>query len=88
MSKVQKNNPEIVAQAVKKFKEKAKAQGLKNLVILNVSPELKKLWDTFKNDNEVQNGAEALTLLLIKSGYQFANFKVCDTIIVLPDYPS
>jgi hypothetical protein len=69
MSKVQKNNPEIVAQAVKKFKEKAKAQGLKNLVILNVSPELKKLWDTFKNDNEVQNGAEALTLLLIKSGY-------------------
>jgi hypothetical protein len=69
MSKGQKNNPEIVAQAVKKFKEKAKAQGLKNLVILNVSPELKQLWNTFKNDNEVQNGAEALNLLLIKSGY-------------------
>jgi hypothetical protein len=70
MSKGQKNNPEIVAQAVKKFKEKAKAQGLKNLVILNVSPELKSVWDSFKNDNEVQNGAEALTMLLESAGYK------------------
>ena len=69
MSKGQKNNPEIVAQAVKKFKEKAKAQGLKNLVILNVSPELKSVWDYFKSDNDVQNGAEALNILLRKAGY-------------------
>lgn len=70
MSKGQKNNPEIVAQAVKKFKEKAKAQGLKNLVILNVSPELKQAWDSFKNYTEAQNGAEALSLLLQSTGYK------------------
>lgn len=70
MSKGQKNNPEIVAQAVKKFKEKSKAQGLKNLVILNVSPYLKETWDCFKNDNEVQNGAKALQMLLESAGYK------------------
>ncbi len=75
MSKGQKNNPEVVAQALKKYKEKAKAQGLKNLVILNVSPELKNTWDGFKDDmvieKGIKNGAEALTMLLELAGYKY-----------------
>lgn len=71
MSKGQKNNPDVVAQAVKKYKEKAKAQGLKNLVILNVTPELKNTWDSYKNDLEANNGADALKNLLELAGYKY-----------------
>lgn len=75
MSKGQKNNSEVVAKALKKYRDKAKAQGLKDLVILNVTPELKNTWDGFKDDmiieKKIKNGAEALSVLLELAGYKY-----------------